>query len=957
MPVEVEYQKQIFGACDLDIKVEGIAKLFLKEVTDPFYAFQIFSVALWFYNQYTNYAIVIVLTTLVSLSISVYETRKNLINISEMARYSCNINVYRQNKQGIKEEISISSRELVPGDLVEVPEDGLALPCDMILISGTVIVNEAMLTGESTPIIKTGLPNTSASFNPTVDNKYMLFAGTKIVQKRSSRDSKVMALVETTGFSTQKGNLVRSILFPVEIEFKFKKDSVRYILFMACLSLFGFLISFPIMMRHGIEFEEIIIRGLDLITTTVPPALPACLGIGISYALSRLKAWGMFCINRQRVNVAGTVNMVCFDKTGTLTEDHLDLYGFRPIKLSQGIFMFDSFYKNVKSLSSESFKHYKEKMINGTSDKTKEIKNLFIECVACCHTITKVNGKLIGDPIDIEMFGASGWSFNENLENRENYDSLIASYLRPEGERDIKEKLTAMTNNDCEENIFKTHYEVGIVKHFDFSSKLQRMSVLTKNVNETYFKAFAKGSPEKIRDLCKPETVPPNFNDILTSYTSKGLRVLALATKMIKMDYMKSQKINRETVESNMILLGLLIVQNKLKAETGPSLEILRNANMKMLMATGDNIFTAISVSKESQLIKSDVPIWTCEVIKENNVSQLSWSMVENFKDKEDEEINLEENLSQFDYSGYFRAESFYDVLRESKIALNEKVDNNSVDDEDNEVLRIDLANSPINHNMEDNIVIAITGNTFEKLLKLKNKYLTTCNDNFKIHYETFKLILKHGYIFARMSPEHKTLLVDSLKEDNYTVCMCGDGANDCGALRAADVGVSLSIEEASIAAHFTSNKPNISCLIKLFREGKNSLVSSIQTFKYMMIYSIIQFISVVLLTIYNSLLSDNQFLVSDLFITFPLAIFIARTGAYEKLTHHQPTGALLSFPIICSIIIQAIIQLTAQYGSVLLVQSQEWYTSECFAEEKFVNPCYDNTVNLTLTLGYICCG
>jgi cation-transporting ATPase 13A2 len=112
---------------------------------------------------------------------------------------------------------------------------------------------------------------------------------------------------------------------------------------------------------------------------------------------------------------------------------------------------------------------------------------------------------------------------------------------------------------------------------------------------------------------------------------------------------------------------------------------------------------------------------------------------------------------------------------------------------------------------------------------------------------------------------------------------MCVDGANDCGALRAADVGVSLSIEKASIAAHFTSNRPDISCLIKLFREGKASLVSSIQTFKYMMIYSLIQFISVTVLSIFNSYLSDNQFLVPDLFIIFPLAILIARTGAYHK--------------------------------------------------------------------------
>ena len=56
---------------------------------------------------------------------------------------------------------------------------------------------------------------------------------------------------------------------------------------------------------------------------------------------------------------------------------------------------------------------------------------------------------------------------------------------------------------------------------------------------------------------------------------------------------------------------------------------------------------------------------------------------------------------------------------------------------------------------------------------------------------------------------------------------MCGDGANDCGALKTADIGISLSEAEASIAAPFTSKIQNISCVIKVLREGRCSLVTS----------------------------------------------------------------------------------------------------------------------------------
>lgn len=494
------------------------------------------------------------------------------------------------------------------------------------------------------------------------------------------------------------------------------------------------------------------------------------------------------------------------------------------------------------------------------------------------------------------------------------------------------------------------------------------MSVITKNVNEPYFKGFCKGSPEKIKELCKADTVPANFNEVLSKYTMKGLRVLAISAKVIKMDYMQSQKIERDTVETNMIFLGLLIVQNKLKENTTSSIEVLSEANLRMVMATGDNILTAISVAKECMLIKPDAKIYTCEITKENNnENQLKWNMVETFNNDEDDEkakdkfilneLPVEAEIAGKGFTQHFSPESI-DMMQgsyetrllvedqkhfesELKMELHERIDS--------EVLNIDVEKYPFTNNLEEEFVIAVSGSTFETIWKLNNKYLQTNNPNNKIHNDTFKLLLKNGYIFARMSPEHKTILVQSLREEKLTVCMCGDGANDCGALRAADVGVSLSKEEASIAAHFTSNVPDISCLIKLFREGKASLVTSIQTFKYMMMYSLVQFTSVTLLILINSYLTDNQFLVSDLFIIFPLAVLIARTGAHYKLTSHQPTGALISVPIVSSILIQTIIQFGAQFGMLYLVSKQKWYRNDCDAnaEDDIVLPCMGNTVRI----------
>lgn len=160
------------------------------------------------------------------------------------------------------------------------------------------------------------------------------------------------------------------------------------------------------------------------------------------------------------------------------------------------------------------------------------------------------------------------------------------------------------------------------------------------------------------------------------------------------------------------------------------------------------------------------------------------------------------------------------------------------------------------------------------------------------------------------MSPEHKALLIEALKKEGFITLMCGDGANDCSALRTANVGVSLSAEEASIAAGFTSIIPDVSCIFDLLREGKCSLTTSIQTFKYMMLYSMIQFICVTLILIYGTYLSDLQFLLSDLFIILPFEWFLAMTKPHDKLTHHYPISQLLSFPIIFSILAQTILVL-----------------------------------------------
>lgn len=94
-----------------------------------------------------------------------------------------------------------------------------------------------------------------------------------------------------------------------------------------------------------------------------------------------------------------------------------------------------------------------------------------------------------------------------------------------------------------------------------------------------------------------------------------------------------------------------------------------------------------------------------------------------------------------------------------------------------------------------------------------------------------------------------------------------------------------------------------------LLREGRCALTTSFQCFKFIEMYSMIQFISVILLYTMGSRLSDSQFLYIDLFMIIPLSIFMGQTESYKTLTPHLPSGSLLSLPVLTSVIGSAFIQ------------------------------------------------
>jgi magnesium-transporting ATPase (P-type) len=148
------------------------------------------------------------------------------------------------------------------------------------------------------------------------------------------------------------------------------------------------------------------LRAFDLITIVIPPALPAAMSIGTNYAISRLKKKSVFCISPPRMNICGKINVMVFDKTGTLTEEGLDVLGVIP---ADGQFHeFDRLLKSRLmpfrlSASADRLPSF----CSGLDSKTGF--PLLLHALATCHSISRVHGTLIGDPMDLKMFEFTTW--------------------------------------------------------------------------------------------------------------------------------------------------------------------------------------------------------------------------------------------------------------------------------------------------------------------------------------------------------------------------------------------------------------------------------------------------------------------------------------------------------------------------------------------------------------------
>ena len=492
------------------------------------------------------------------------------------------------------EWIEVMSDKLLPGDLVSVgrTKEDSGVACDMVLLNGTAIVNEAMLSGESTPLLKDSIvlrPGDAVIDVDGLDKNSLLYGGTKVLQITHNTtaspeeaastgrtdlplppDNGALAVVTRTGFETSQGSLVRTMIYSTERVSANNAEALLFILFLLCFAVAASWYVWTEGVARDRKRSKLLLDCVLIVTSVVPPELPMELSLAVNTSLAALSKYAIYCTEPFRIPFAGRIDICCFDKTGTLTGEDLVVEG---IAGSRGA------AKNVQA---------DPHRLNKVEDSAIETTLV----LATAHALVKLDeGEIVGDPMEKATLQALGWTLGarDTLQSKATVQMPGKSFAVPSGVVQIK-------------------------RRFQFSSALKRQSsVATVTIpgGRKFTFAGVKGAPETIRKML---THPPDdYEETFKHFTRMGSRVLALAYKHLSVDGEMSIKqvngLKREHVESDLSFAGFLVLSCPLKEDAKQAVRMLNESSHRVVIITGDNPLTAVHVAREVEIIDRDVLI------------------------------------------------------------------------------------------------------------------------------------------------------------------------------------------------------------------------------------------------------------------------------------------------------------------------------------------------------------
>ena len=206
--------------------------------------------------------------------------------------------------------IKLSAEELVPGDIIHIRMGDL-VPADTQIISGSVLVDQSALTGESQPADR--------------NDGESVYSGSVI--KRGEATCKVTATGAESYFG-KTAELIKSAKTKGHLEELILKI-VRYFVMID-----GILVAliFAYALINKMNFDEMLPFALILLVASIPVALPVTFTLATALASMQLANSGILVTHLSAIEDIASMEELCSDKTGTLTENALALTAFKPLE-------------------------------------------------------------------------------------------------------------------------------------------------------------------------------------------------------------------------------------------------------------------------------------------------------------------------------------------------------------------------------------------------------------------------------------------------------------------------------------------------------------------------------------------------------------------------------------------------------------------------------------------------
>lgn len=890
-----------YGENRFDIPIPTFLELFKEHAVAPFFVFQIFCVALWCMDEQWYYSL-FSLFMLVSFEMTtVFQRRTTMTEFQSMGIKPYLIYAYRDNAW-----TELETTQLLPGDVVSVTRtsEDSALPCDLLLLDGSAIVNEAMLSGELTPLLKESIKLRPAEepIQPEgFDKNSLLHGGTMALQVTAPEnpvlpqapDNGAIAYVVKTGFETSQGSLVRMMIFSAERISVGNKEAFFFILFLLVFAIAASWYVWVEGTRMGRIQSKLILDCIIIVTSVVPPELPMELTMAVNSSLSALQKYYIYCTEPFRIPLAGRIDVCCFDKTGTLTAEDLVFEGLAGFKNDD----IHHLYTCQEAPATTSY------------------------VLGLAHALVRLDdGDVVGDPMEQATLKAANW------------------VVGPKDTLETKLEKGSKAKPD----------KIKILRRFQFSSSLKRSSAISQ-ISAVPGKLFvgAKGAPETIRTMVVD--APENYEEIYKSFTRSGSRVLALAYKYIDATS-NVNKLDRDAVESKLHFAGFIVFHCPLKNDAIETIAMLNDSSHRCVMITGDNPLTACHVAKEVRITTKEVLILDApEDHHDVGDHNLMWRNVDEsviipFRSSDNIDLQLFKKydicLTGYALSHLNDHQQILDTLKHTWVyarvsPAQKEFILTSLKDAGYNTLMCGDGTNDVGALKQAHIGVALLNGTDEGMKKIAENRQIEAHQ--KIYDKQVTLlanwnrppppvppIIAHlyppgpsnpKYLEAmekrgvEITPELKKTVELANKTGGVPVAKQGkDNIADALLSAVSDAGgeqdevPTLKLGDASVAAPFTSKLSSVATVTHIIRQGRCALVSTIQMYKILALNCLISAYSLSVLYLAGMKFGDAQATVSGILLSVCF-LSISRGKPLEKLSKVRPQDGIFNTYIMGSIL------------------------------------------------------